>query len=250
MPTAVPSRRRVKLSRSLNCDLTVYALAAGAAGVGALAMPQPAQAQIVYTPAHIVLEAGSTANLDLNHDGITDVAVVNRITKGRSHSLTSARASLLAIPGAPPYGGVARRYYNAAGAFLPGQKIGNSRSFASQIDLMCTAYLFLDYYFGSWMSSATNRYLGVRFSLKGKTHFGWVRLNTTWREGKGGIKALITGYAYETQPDTAIAAGDRGHGTSAGPADSIAESAPRDSSRASLGTLAIGSDGLATWRRP
>jgi hypothetical protein len=250
MTQSAPSRRTVKLPQSLNCGLTVYALAAGAAGIGVLAVPEPAQAQIVYTPAHIVLEAGSTVNLDLNHDGITDAAIVNRVSKGRSGHTFSARASLLAIPGKPPYGGVARRYYNAAGAFRPGQKIGNSRSFDSQIDLMCTAYLFLDYYFGSWMSSATNRYLGVRFTLNGKPHFGWVRMNTTWLEGKGGIKALITGYAYETQPGTAIAAGDRGDGTNVGPADSIPESAPKKSRHASLGALALGSDGLAIWRRP
>jgi hypothetical protein len=251
MPPAAPSRRTVKLPQSLNRDLSVYALAAGAAGIGAVAMPQPAQAQIVYTPAHEVLEAGSSVSIDFNHDGITDVTVVNRITKGRSHSLTSARASMLAIPGVQPYGGVARRYYNAAGAFRPGEKIGSSRSFDLQIDLMCTAYLFLDYYFGSWMPSATNRYLGVRFTLNGTPHFGWVRLNTTWREGKGGIKDLITGYAYQTQPGTAIAAGDRGDNKGIGPAaDSISESSSSENRPASLGALALGAAGLPIWRRP
>lgn len=249
MLPGAPSRRTVELSESLNRDLSVYALAAGAAGIGVLAMPQPAQGQIVYTPAHEVLEAGSSVSIDFNHDGIPDFGVVDRITKGRSHSLTSARASMLAIPGAGPYGGVARRYYNAAGAFRPGETIGNSRSFDSQVDLMCTAYLFLDYYFGSWMPFATNRYLGVRFTLKGKPHFGWVRLNTIWRESEGGIKALITGYAYQTQPGTAIAAGDRGDGTSADPAaDSIPESAPTKSRPAPLGALALGADGLPIWR--
>jgi hypothetical protein len=249
MAPAAPSRRTIKLRESLNYDLNVYALAAGAAGIGALAMPQPARAQIVYTPAHTVLEAGSTVNLDLNHDGITDVAIVDRVSIGRSGHTFSARASLLAIPGARPYGGVARRYYNAAGAFKPGQKIGNSRSFDSQKDLMCTAYLGLDYYFGSWMPFATNGYLGVRFTLNGKPHFAWVRMNTTWNENKSGIKALITGYAYETRPGVAIAAGDRGDRTSVVPADSISES-PSKKTRASLGALALGSDGLAIWRRP
>lgn len=250
MAPAARSRKAVNLRESLDYDLTVYALAAGAAGIGALAMPQPARAQIVYTPAHIVLEAGTTVNLDLNHDGITDVAIVDRVSIGRSGHTFSARASLLAIPGTPPYGGVARRYYNAAGAFRPGQKIGNSRSFDSQKDLMCTAYLGLDYYFGSWMPFATNRYLGVRFPLNGKRHFGWVRMNTTWNETKSGIKALITGYAYETRPGVAIAAGDRGDGTSVDPADSIPESAPTKNRSTSLGGLALGSDGLAIWRRP
>jgi hypothetical protein len=226
-------------------------LAASAAGIGAVAIPQSAQAQIVYTPAHEVLEAGATVNLDLNHDGITDVAIVNRISIGRSGHTFSARGSLLAIPGAGPDGGVARRYYNAAGAFRPGQKIGSSRSFASQRDLMCTAYLGLDYYFGSWMPFATNRYLGVRFTLNGKPHFGWVRMNTTWRETKEGIKGLITGYAYQTQPETAIAAGDRGDGKSVDPtSDSIPESSGSENRPASLGTLALGADSLQVWRHP
>jgi hypothetical protein len=116
---------------------------------------------------------------------------------------------------------------------------------------MCTAYLGLDYYFGSWMPLATNRYLGVRFTLNGKPHFGWVRMNTTWRETKESIKALITGYAYETQPGVAIAAGDRGEGKSAAPAaDSIPETSSTNSRPATLGTLAIGANGSSAWHRP
>jgi hypothetical protein len=248
MPAPAPSRKTAKLQQSLNRDLSIYALAAASAtGIGVLAMPQLAQAQIVYTPAHEVLEAGASVSIDFNRDGIKDVIVVDRLTKGRSHSLTSAKASMLAIPNA---GGVARRYYNAAGAFRPGEKIGTSRSFASQPDLMCTAYLFLDYYFGSWMPFATNRYLGVRFTVKGKPHFGWVRMTTTWREGKGGIKALITGYAYQTQAEIAIAAGDRGDGKGM---DHAVDSIPQfsaDGRSGTLGALALGADGLLVWRHP
>ena|ERR1022692_2009282 len=45
------------------------ALAAGVAGVSVLALSSPAEAKIVYTPAHVGFR---DYGLDLNHDGITD----------------------------------------------------------------------------------------------------------------------------------------------------------------------------------
>src|SRR5215813_7373274 len=65
-----PSQPRAAavLSKSLNHQLNTYALAAGAAGVGLLALSQPAEPKIIYTPAHIKYPY----SLDLNHDGIID----------------------------------------------------------------------------------------------------------------------------------------------------------------------------------
>ena len=48
----------------------MYALAASVAGAGALAISQPANAKIVYTPAHVVISAGRNVLFDLNHDGL------------------------------------------------------------------------------------------------------------------------------------------------------------------------------------
>jgi hypothetical protein len=50
----------------------MYALAASAAGVGALALAQPCEAKIIYTKAHHIIGANQTYRLDLNHDGIAD----------------------------------------------------------------------------------------------------------------------------------------------------------------------------------
>ena len=47
-----PARVPAQLSQSLNQRVHAYALAASAAGVGVLALAQPAEAKIVYTPAH------------------------------------------------------------------------------------------------------------------------------------------------------------------------------------------------------
>jgi hypothetical protein len=58
--------------------------------------------------------------------------------------------------------------------------------------------------YGPWFN-VTNRYLGLKFKIKGKTHYGWARL--TVRGTFGSIVATLTGYAYETIPNKAIIAG-------------------------------------------
>ena len=66
------SGRRV-LSRSLENRLASYVAAAGAAGVGVLAPAQPAEAQLIFTPAHVMLEPrGITYYLDVDHNGTPD----------------------------------------------------------------------------------------------------------------------------------------------------------------------------------
>ncbi len=42
-----------------------------------LALAQPAEGKIVYTPAHHVIDYGASYKLDLNHDGITDFSIQN-----------------------------------------------------------------------------------------------------------------------------------------------------------------------------
>ena len=41
-----------QLSEAVNHKLTLYALAASSAGLGLLALPQPAEAMVVYTKTH------------------------------------------------------------------------------------------------------------------------------------------------------------------------------------------------------
>jgi hypothetical protein len=49
-------------------------------------------------------------------------------------------------------------------------------------------------------------YIGMEFQIEGKTHYGWVRFNH-FEIGTGGH---ILSWAYESEPDVAIAAGDPG----------------------------------------
>ena len=61
------SRKTISLSDSVHQQLNSYALAAGAAGVGVLALGQSAEAKIIYTPAHHVIGERTSYQLDLNH---------------------------------------------------------------------------------------------------------------------------------------------------------------------------------------
>jgi hypothetical protein len=47
------------LAENFELRLAAYAKAAGAAGVGLLALAPPASAKVVYTPAHIVFLTGA-----------------------------------------------------------------------------------------------------------------------------------------------------------------------------------------------
>src|SRR4029077_1885007 len=72
-----PDRIPAPLSDSLHRQLNAYALSACAAGVGVLALAVPAEAKIIYTPAHVVIGKGQKFQLDLNHDGIKDFGLAN-----------------------------------------------------------------------------------------------------------------------------------------------------------------------------
>jgi hypothetical protein len=64
---------------------------------------------------------------------------------------------------------------------------------------------------GLWLN-VSNGYLGLKFQIKGKTHYGWARLSVHSSEGYGyqipvSMEATLTGYAYETVAGKSIKAG-------------------------------------------
>jgi hypothetical protein len=240
-------RKTAKLSESTNHQLHMYALAASAAGVGILALVQPAEAKIIYTAANVTINPAMPYKLDLNHDGTTDfsfsvyyfshsgsgyVEFVDDMTVG------GAQKSNSAVVGSKGY----------ARAFGPGITIGPKLTIKQETVMgdcveemgpMTSVHSSK----GNWLN-VKNRYLGLRFKINGKTHYGWARLTTTTCAFSG----TLTGYAYETIPNKPIVTGK-----TKGP-DEIIEgpdatlTAPTPQTPG-LGLLAMGSPGLSIWRR-
>jgi hypothetical protein len=105
--------------------------------------------------------------------------------------------------------------------------------------------------FGLW-ANASKKFLGLRFLIGGEVHYGWARFSVSTKNWP--IRAKLTGFAYETEPNKTILAGDRGLGPEANaqtghPEDASLKTAPTPPPP-SLGLLSLGSMGLDAWRLP
>jgi hypothetical protein len=229
------------LSDLLHQRLSMYALAASATGVGVLALAQPAKARIVYKATHVVVGRNGRYKLDLNHDQIADFILVN--TYGCNTDYCVDALSAIAARGNGVEGAKGFLSIPYASALQRGALIGAKQPFSGQ--LMASSQSGQGS-LGRWLN-VTNHYLGLKFKIKGKIHYGWARL-TVQVPGGALIKATLTGYAYETIAGKSIIAG-----RTKGPGDivegqDLALATPGMKS-GSLGQLAMGSPGLSVWRR-
>jgi hypothetical protein len=244
------SRTTAKFPNSLEQRLSMYALAASAAGVGMLALAQPAGAKIVYTPTHHVIGRGGRYNLDLNHDGITDFTIVNSF--GCSGTYCSDRLNVNGDAGNRVEGtrGAPNRSSFYAFALYRGSQIGPTSRFWGRF-MAAVSSEIRGSGWGRWVN-VTNKYLGLKFQIHGKTHYGWARLSVQIDNRDYYIVvATLTGYAYETVPNKPIVAGKTkgpDENSPFGPADPAALTAPTPEP-ATLGLLAMGWPGLSVWRR-
>src|SRR5579863_3143684 len=132
------SRKPSKLSNSLQLHLNAYALAASAAGVGVLALTQPAEARIIFTPAHEVLPAHSTESfyLYMNHGGVIHFTFRHHYSVGTTGVMTS---NVLMIPHDSDGSNVNRLMgHNYASALRAGVRIGPGDRFSAS-DAMALA---------------------------------------------------------------------------------------------------------------
>ncbi len=253
MKTSPRPRKTVSLSDSIHQQLSMYALAASAAGVGTLCIAKPVEARIVYTPAHVAIKANDGLfQFDLNHDGTPDFGLSNKffpsfggslwvhpsrsanevwMTKGNGHSFCS-RSVAAALPKGKRIGPKGEFKHYPLGALMA----ADSKTFTC----------------GVWFGQSNfQAYLGLKFTIKGKIHFGWARVKVDTQRQDGPFSAILTGYAYETIPGKPIIAGatkgpdDGGRAEQPSPA-ALAAPPPKP---ATLGLLAMGARGLAIWRR-
>ena len=222
----------------------MYALAASAAGVGMLALAPPAEAKIVYTPTHHVVGRKGRYTLDLNNDKIGDVALVNT----RSCNTDFCVDILSAIPSGGNGVEGKRGFLSIpyAYALKRGARIGPKAPFSGR--LMVSSESSVGGIIGQWQN-IRNGYLGVKFQIKGKTHYGWARL-TVLVLGQAFVKTTLTGYAYETVPNKPITAGrtksdvDKTSSVEPSAAPMLPSSQP-----ATLGQLAAGARAMSVWRK-
>jgi hypothetical protein len=219
----------------------MYALAASAAGVSFLAVTQSSQAKIIYTKAHYQILQNAPYDLDLNHDGLTDFTLWN-------HSSVRTSVSTALVNVVLPAGNAVRGHGTFASALPMGVKIQPGKKFLSGVYSAGMAFSVYATFNGTrrggpWLD-VTNRYLGLKFKIKGKPHYGWARLSVSCAKHK--CSALLTGYAYETIPGKAIITGATKGPDDPEPAASFTMPTPEP---LTLGALAMGTPGLSIWRR-
>jgi hypothetical protein len=237
-------RKTANLSDSVQQQLNKYALAAGAAGVGALVLGQSAEAKVVYTPADESITPNHTIALDLTNNGAIDFRFTDkhlRSSQGFDHT-----GVLSIAPGGQ--GNNIEGYYrfsrHYASALHAGISIGPGAQFTHAPKVMATVFSdtgrvreLSNSCDGPW-SKATNRYLWLEFRINGEVHFGWARLNVRCQGTE--VSALLTGYAYETVANKAIVAGQtegRDEESSARPDADLTGLAAK---QVTLGVLAVG----------
>jgi hypothetical protein len=207
-------RKTAILFESVHRLLDMYAIAVVVALLSVLALTECSEAEIVYTPVNVQL---GTYSLDLNNDGITDFTLeLNYYSE--SYTISYRLTDLAAQQG----NGVVPDGNGLAAVLSRGVEIGPDHKFTSP-QLM--AYVWQDQICSPWPPkchlqkgenglwlNVSNGYLGLKFQIKGKTHYGWARLSVHSSEGYGyqipvSMEATLTGYAYETVAGKSIKAG-------------------------------------------
>jgi hypothetical protein len=234
------SRNKIRLNPKLDNRLIAYMTAATAAGVAMLGAT-PASAEIVFTPANVNIGAGGSYALDLNGDGIPD------FTLHRCRCLGDGHTSFLFAENDVQGNGVRDTPRADAAAMPIGAFIGDPKAFTTTNSsygfgqIMARAFYYTQSIFSGPWANATNKYLGLRFVIAGQIHYGWARLTVTNFNQHG--TAVLTGYAYETEPELPIRAGEKSDGSAV-----VFPPFREDGSR-SLGELARGADAVYAWRR-
>ena len=233
-------RKTITLSDSVYRHVSMYTIAAEVAGLGLLACAQPSWSEVVYTAAHQVIGSERTYNLDLNHDGVTDFVLQNYTNTFEG----SPQGFLFVVPARGEDAVEAEKTYNRAYALPPGIRVGPGAPFFSMRYQMMVSADAAERCFGNW-NNVRDRYLGLRFVINQEAHYGWARLSVGCNRGNNKIFALLTGYAYETDANRPIVTGQTADREEPAPASLRTNGQPRPS----LGILALGSQGLAMWRR-
>jgi hypothetical protein len=255
LQTEIPTQERAaaRLGIKLERHLLAYTTAATAAGMGMLVSALPAEAKIVYTPSNIpIVQNGGLIPLDLDNDGTPDFEFSN--FSYQSHGLGDIFLKVQPTRQSNEIWDVKSQGHLCAAALPRGKQVGPGGRFQRDPSKgLYMAFIGLggstgtNLHFGPWFKVET-AFLGLRFKIKGKIHFGWARIEFS---SQGFFEtARISGYAYETLADKPILTGAQKGPAAISQAATPAtfRSVPKKVS-ASLGLLARGAATLGIWRR-
>jgi len=210
MPRSALPRTPSKLSESVRRQLNSYAFAASAAGVGLLALAQPAEAKIVYTKTDATR---FPFPFYFDHSAEFTIGTSNTFTGASGWS----RYVISAYPAAKQNQIIGKRVgrgswkQSYAYALKAGVRVGPGQPFlnsSGEHAILAFSYGFSTHKIigGQWANGGKgvrNRYLGFKFFIDGKAHYGWARLNVAMPKAGG----TVTGYAYETIANKPLIAG-------------------------------------------
>jgi hypothetical protein len=233
----------------------------GAAASSALVMMSQAEAAIVHTTPgtapHVLptppwqydtTGAYDVAPIDLNNDANVDFVLFGYGGTYTDGGTSSAYAGLYGAGSNQVIGG-GTYPYQIVNKLASGATIGPSGAWRSG-----GAAFYSTYTDGSQRhglggfgnGSAETGFVGVRFNIGGQTHYGWIRLQF----GSGVAELSATEWAYESCPNTPIAAGATTGGATCGVVPTSPKSIPVMGPLAyGLTSLALGGLGLGSLRR-
>jgi hypothetical protein len=208
----IGKKAQATLLHEMDRRLRAYALVASAGGVGWLALAQPANAQVVYTPANISISEGDLF-LHLNCGQKVNFRLSDRFEFPSSSSYGGVRE--LAINGSA--NASVLTFKHGAAALQAGSVIGSSRSFRNvyrgELEMAEVEAIGYSTYapIGNW-AKTPHGYLGLKFNINGQAHYGWAEMKVAaWVDQHNGfhIVANLIGYAYESTPNKSIQAGQK-----------------------------------------
>jgi hypothetical protein len=256
------SRMPANLSKPIEHSIAAYALAASAAGVATLALVTPAEAAPVCKNLSAALNYTATFAFNPAHQSIAPFNVAQSyhtfstltstgINRGfftpnlrGAEAVVSSKGFIADLASGASIGSGARfgkgAGYGLIFTYTPSQGVSSRR------------------HFGNLRFGQTN-YFGFKFLISGQPHYGWVRLESTIVKGgrTPSIDTKIMAYGYESSPNTAILAGScaaasRENAAGSTPSNQRVkadEMTANNAPAASLGTLALGAQGLPLWRK-
>lgn len=253
------SHTAARIDPPLLAQLNSYRVAASAAGVAIIACACPAEAAPIC--GKIALNFSDTGSYSFNpaNQPISPFIVAQTYNNLSSHS-HSVELRGFFTPNAPSAQAVlgtsgSPANLNAGAIVGSTAKFGKGNSYGKVFQ-----FQYFSGVTGPFRSGHPG-FVGFKFSQGGHTHYGWLRLMVNLRSQTNYYPFMsISGYGYESSPNTAIAAGSCGT-SAASPVRTVtsdlrmAEAVPTlpsaESGRVtpvSLGILALGSEGLLLWR--